>query len=87
MLPKQVGKKRRRTDRIEGMHVQMMLTNASRTLQYAVGTLSPFLLNHLARSGVMDKKGLTSRIRRIGKLNQRTEPDDTDNRDAFFGEG
>jgi len=40
VLPKQVGNTRRRSDRMAGRQQQMMLTKASRQLQYAAGTLS-----------------------------------------------
>lgn len=39
-LPKQLGNALLRSERTAGMQQQMMLTNSSRTLQYAVGTLS-----------------------------------------------
>lgn len=38
--PKHVGNTLRRTERMAGRQLQMMLTKASRTLQVAVGTLS-----------------------------------------------
>ena len=40
MLPKQLGNALLRTERTAGMQQHMMLTKISRTLQYAVGTLS-----------------------------------------------
>lgn len=39
-LPKQLGNALFRRERTAGMQQQIMLTNSSRTLQYAVGTLS-----------------------------------------------
>lgn len=39
-LPKQLGNALLRSERTAGMQQQMMLTKISRTLQYAVGTLS-----------------------------------------------
>lgn len=38
--PKQVGNTRRRSDRTAGRQLQIILTKASSTLQYAVATLS-----------------------------------------------
>lgn len=39
-LPKQLGNALLRSERTAGKQQQMMLTKSSRTLQYAVGTLS-----------------------------------------------